>query len=469
MRGRTETLQRVVVENPAHTRRSALAQSRDLVGLSIPIVVGLAGHSLLSVIDSWMLAPLGEIPLAAASLAQSLLLVMYSGLYGFAGPVAILAAEARGKGDAKRQRAVLTIGSTLALCAGLTATVLMAVLLPALPSLGQPEAVIAALPMYWLVTAATLPLFALTMAIKLYMEATDAAWQAAALCMIPAIVSVPAHLIFVFGWQGIPALGLLGSAIANFLALLVGLVAMFAYVRLRARRQVQPSDNQTADKQSRRYLLRDGLIMASQYIAEGGAVTVTGIMIGLLGALALAANQIATSVAVLAFMAPLGLSAAASIQFASCLGRGQRDELKSLAWVTLALVIVLMSALAAAFGFFAWPLAGLFTTDIGLIELTATLFIAIAFLQIFDGIQSVSLGALRGLFDNTYASVVSLVCYWLVALPLAYAFGFLMGWGAAGIWFGFGVGLAIAAMILVRRLFAVIRRVATNTEPLIHE
>jgi multidrug resistance protein, MATE family len=67
----------------------------------------------------------------------------------------------------------------------------------------------------------------------------------------------------------------------------------------------------------------------------------------------------------------------------------------------------------------------------------------------------VGVGVLRGLFDNRYPTVVSLIAYWLISLPLGYIFGFLLNWGAAGVWAGYGAGLAIASALLVRRLWKV--------------
>ena len=83
------------------------------------------------------------------------------------------------------------------------------------------------------------------------------------------------------------------------------------------------------------------------------------------------------------------------------------------------------------------------------------LFVVWGLSQLFDGVQSVGVGVLRGLFDNRYPTVVSLIAYWLVSLPLGYAFGFLFGWGAPGVWAGYGVGLAVASALLVRRLWQV--------------
>lgn len=96
-----------------------------------------------------------------------------------------------------------------------------------------------------------------------------------------------------------------------------------------------------------------------------------------------------------------------------------------------------------------------FVSDGEVVAIAALLFVVWGVSQVFDGIQSVGVGVLRGLFDNRYPTVVSLVAYWLVSLPLGYALGFTLGWGAPGVWAGYGGGLALASALLVRRLWLV--------------
>jgi multidrug resistance protein, MATE family len=122
---------------------------------------------------------------------------------------------------------------------------------------------------------------------------------------------------------------------------------------------------------------------------------------------------------------------------------------------------LLFTALLILFG--KW-VASQFVSESDVIAVAALLFIVWGLSQIFDGIQSVGVGVLRGIFDNRYPTRVSLIAYWLISLPLGYLFGFMFKWGAAGVWAGYGAGLAIASVLLVRRLW----KMTSSNDPL-HE
>ena len=138
---------------------------------------------------------------------------------------------------------------------------------------------------------------------------------------------VPLNWVFIYGKLGFPALGLFGCGLANLLAFTIGVAVMMGYLLLapsmaayRDGARLRLSD--FADQ------LREGLPMAVQYLTEGGAVAVAGVLIGLLGATALAANQIVFSVGVLVYMAPLGMAAAVSIRIAQALGEGDAHRVQ---------------------------------------------------------------------------------------------------------------------------------------------
>ncbi len=180
-------------------------------------------------------------------------------------------------------------------------------------------------------------------------------------------------------------------------------------------------------------------------------------LIGLLGAAALAANQIVFSVLGVLWIVPIGMSAAVGIRVAQASGGGERSRARHIGLTGMGLASlwsVLFTVLLLVWG---ERVAGRFVADPEVVGIAATLFVVWGLSQIFDGVQSVGVGVLRGLFDNRYPTVVSLFAYWLVSLPLGYAFGFPFGWGAPGVWAGYGVGLAVASALLVRRLWRVTR------------
>ncbi len=434
-------------QNP---RGTILAEVPALVALAVPVVAGLVGGSLLSVIDSVMLGPLGEVPLAAASLTQSVLVIFYAGLYGLVGAVGILTGQAFGAGDTHRVSGILRHGLVIGLCGGSAGALAMAALLFMLPYTGQPDEVMAAIPLYWITMSFLLVPFTLTMVVKQFLDSIGRPWTGALLTLLPVVLNIPLNWVFIYGRLGFPKLGLAGAGLASLAAFSGGFVLMLVYLS----RAASMAPYRAAAKLQRdgySELTREGYPMAVQYLAEGSSVAIAGVLIGLLGATALAANQIVFSVGVLVYMAPLGMSGAVSIRIAQAMGEGAMHRIRAIGLAGVGVVTVWMLSFTFIMVLWGEPISGAFVDEPPIIAAATAMFVAVGFMQVFDGLQSVSLGALRGILDNRWPTRVSLFAYWAIALPLSVLFGFGLGFGAPGIWAGFGVGIGVAGVLLIRR------------------
>lgn len=426
-------------------------EARPIITLAVPLTSGLLISTFVGLTDTFFLGPLGAVPLAAVSLTTSVLILLFSSLYGFMGPIGYLIGTAYGAGDTQKISQVVKHGAAIGLGTGIFGFVLMALALLALPYLGQPREVLEIITPYWLFISALLIPFCVGLAYKQFYDSMNKAWTGVALTLVAVLINIPLTYILVTGQFGLPAMGLTGAGAAGFISTTIGTGVMIAHFYLtpaHAPYHVKMDWSKTAFFDH----VREGLPMGIQYLFEGGAVAVAGMLIGLLGATALAANQIVFSVAGLLYMVPLGMSAAVGIRVAQAAGGGERKRARSIGFTgmglvslwTVAFTIVLMTSGA-------W-VASQFVTEAAVIAIAGLMFVSMGAMQIFDGIQSVGVGALRGIFDNRYPTVVSLVAYWLISLPLSFLFGFVLGWGAPGVWAGFGVGLIVASILLVRRL-----------------
>ncbi len=430
------------------------SEARSLVSLAVPLIAGSASFTLFGLINSIFLGPLGEVPLAAVSLTMSVSIILYGALFGLIGPVGYLIGTAFGAGDDRKIAEVVKHGAVLGFGAGLIGLLLMTLALFALPYLGQPAAVLEVITPYWLLSGLSMVPFFTGMVFKQFYDAVNRPWTGTALSLVSVGVNIPLTWIFVNGMFGLPAMGLTGAGVSAVISATVGALVMAAHFYL--------SPAHAPYRQAVGWLrgafaeqLREGLPMGMQYFLEGGAITVAGVLVGLLGATALAANQIVFSVLGILWIVPIGMSAAVGIRVAQAAGGGERSRARHIGLTGMGLASVwsvLFTVLLLLWG--EW-VAGQFVTDPEVVAIAAALFVVWGLSQLFDGVQSVGVGVLRGLFDNRYPTVVSLVAYWLVSLPLGYAFGFLFGWGAPGIWAGYGVGLAVASALLVRRLWRV--------------
>ncbi len=430
-----------------------------LVALAVPIVAGLLGSTVLGVIDSFMLGPLGEVPLAVASLTQSVLVIFYAGLYGLAGAVGVYVGQAQGGNNPVLAGGVLRQGLVMGLLSGIVAALaMMAAGAYVLPHAGQPAEVLAQTPRYWMAMSALLVPFAMQMAFKLFLDSIERPWTGAVLTLLPIAFNIPLNWLLIYGNLGFPKLGLLGAGLASLISVSAGFLIMLFYLGFA--NSMQPYRN--AVKLGEVHfgkLTREGMPMSLQYLAEGGSVAVAGVLMGLLGATALAANQIVFSVGALIYMAPLGLASAVMIRIAQAFGEGTAHRIRAIGLAGLFVVTSWMMVFTAIMVLWGEPMARAFVSDPPVIAAATAMFAAVGIMQIFDGLQSVGLGALRGMLDTRWPTLVSLVSYWLIALPLSVLFGFTLGYGGPGIWAGFGTGLAFAAVLVVARFLSRTKRI----------
>ncbi|MEY4530527.1 MAG: hypothetical protein RLZZ156_1248 [Deinococcota bacterium] len=450
--------------NPSRAS-TVFSEMPSLISLAIPLVAGSASYTFYGLINTFFLGGLGEVPLAVASLTVSISIIFFAALYGMLGPIGYLIGTAHGANDSRKIAEVMQHGLLVAAGVGAIGAGLMALTLFALPYMNQPLEVRAVIAPYWLLSALALIPFCITFVYKQFYDSTDKAWIGTILALIPVFLNVPLTWILVTGQFGVPAFGLEGAAWAGLIGSCIGMAIMAGHFHFTAAHK----PFQVRSKWQREAFviqLREGLPMGIQYLLEGGAIAVAGVLIGWLGASELAANQIVFSVLGILYIVPIGMSIAVGIRVSQATGGGEKYRARNIGmagmlfasgWclVFTVLLIILGSRVAA-----------LFVSEPDVIQAAALMFVVWGAAQVFDGIQSVGVGVLRGIFDNRYPTVVSLIAYWLISLPLSYAFGFWFNWGGAGIWAGFCCGLAIASALLMQRLWKMtdINRLEFNHE-----
>ena len=430
--------------NPATTR----AELMPVIRLSIPLMVGLAAALLIGVVDTAMISPLGTVPLAAAGVTTAVLIILISALWGVITVISVQISQAHGAGNFARVAAALRGGVVLCLIGGSAGALLMQALFPLLKPLGQPEEVLTILWPYWVSMALWMIPFTLFFGLKSLFDAVEWPWTAVALSYIGVIVNIPANYTFIH----VLDMGLLGAGLASILSQCASLVAA-AFVLLRAsglapyRQRVSISWVNVKEQGA------EAMPLCLGYAGEGGAYAVVGVMMGWLGAEALAAHQIVNALAGLAYMIPLGVAGAASIRIGQAVGRDHQERLRPILKASFALVTFWQILVATLFIMAGRHLAATMSTDQVVIDLATVLFFIVGLLQVADGIQGTALGALRGMSDMRSPTTITLTAYWVLALPACYAFGFLFNLGATGIWLGYTLGLVVAAVALPLRFW----------------
>ena len=404
--------------------------------------------------DTIMVGRVGVVPLAACAFANTVLAVPF--VFGFAvlSSVSVRASLAFGGGRTRMPgealRAGLVIGSILGIC--VVSTIHAA--LPLLPWLGQGQEINAACRNFLILCAwSSVPVFVTTVT-KNFCEALSRPWVPFWIVIAGVSLNVGLNWILIYGNLGAPAMGLDGAGVATLVARIAVAATIVVYMLLApALKENLPADWLANGLFAEiRRLLAIGLPSGGMHLAEMSGFAFGSLMMGWLGAEALAAHQIAITCAATTFMIPLGLSQAVSVRIGQARGAGEKGRYLPIVFGAFGVTVLFMAIFAVAFMSAGAAIAEWFVANTAVASLAAQLLLVAGFFQIFDGVQITSSGALRGFEDTRAPMFIGMLSYWLVALPVSYLSAFKLGFGPQGIWFGFLTGLALAAAALVARL-----------------
>jgi MATE family multidrug resistance protein len=205
-------------------------------------------------------------------------------------------------------------------------------------------------------------------------------------------------------------------------------------------------------------MLRLGLPIGAQHLLEFGAFALVALMMGWMGTQQMAGHQIAINLAALTFMVPLGVGDAASVLVGQAIGRADVAGTRGSARAALACGVVFMATTATLFLGLPEPLARLYSRDLEVVAIAAALIPIAGVFQVFDGLQVVAAGVLRGAGDTRGPMLINLLGYWVLGLPLSVYLGFVARLGPAGLWWGLVLGLAVVACALLVRVRARLSR-----------
>ncbi|GAB3564327.1 MATE family efflux transporter [Spirosoma luteolum] len=436
----------------------------DTFRLSVPIVIAQLGVVLMGVTDNLFVGRLlGAVPLGAAGLATSLSFLMSSIGVGGLSVVAALVSQAASRDDAA--------GINRLFRAGLWSAVLMSVVLGGLSVVlafffdlfGQtPEVTRLARQFMLILSASVLPLL-LFVAARQLCDGLRQPRVAMLITLSALVLNALFNYVFISGMGPVPALGLMGSALATLLSRVFMAIAMLVYVYRQPRFQAYllPAFRRLPIGNDIRTILRLGIPGGLTFFFEVATFSLAVVIVGWLGDDRLAAHQIAINMASVTYMMATGISSAAAIRVGAAVGLGSREGAFRAGVAALALSLSLMTLAALLFLTANHWLVSLYIRDNpAVMEIAASLMVMAGFFQLSDGVQVVALGGLRGLSDVNIPTVITLFSYWVVALPLSYVLAFPAGLDAVGVWVGLLVGLTIAAVLLTVRFFRRLRRVA---------
>jgi len=455
-------------EPPTSVPQSTTAVGRvpvvvPLLSLAAPMLLGQAGQVLLQLTDTLLIGHVGAVELAAAALAGNFVMFALYFAYGAVGAVSPTIAQLHGAGDREGVSRTAEAGAGLALVIGGVIAVALTAVVPLLEHLGQPRDVAGAAWGYLLLIAWSMPGAILAVVLGQVAEAVDRPWPVFGFMFLAVVLNALLAWCLVFGHAGFPELGLAGAGWATFVARWAHALALAVWMLSDPRVAGRRSTADGATQGGRRLvatiarLLHQGLPLAAQDVLEGGAFAVGALMLGWVGTTALAANQVTVGIASLAWMVPVSLSMATGVRVAQAAGAGDLQAARRTGIAAMLFGTGLMAVCAVFYVAFGRWLAEQFTDDPEVAALAGTLVSIAGIYQVSDVIQSVSLGALRGLLDNRVPLLANAICYWALSLPTVWFLAFRCGWGAAGVWAGYlpwMVGTGLFFMVRFLRLTA---------------
>ena len=431
-----------------------LPRRRDLeamMRLALPVVVAQVGMMLLGVVDTMVVGRMSSEALAAVALGHVAIIAVSSFGIGLLLALDPLVAQAVGAGDTVAIRRSVQRGMVLAIGLMVPSTLLLMPIETVLTVLRQPPETVPIAAAYVRICIPGLLPFYGFVVLRQSLQAMGRLRPIVITIVVVNLFNLVADWALVFGAGPIPQLGPVGSAWATTAARTL----LFVVLMIAARTELAPLlgrfDRAVLQLQPLWRTVRLGTPIGFQVQLEMVAFAVIALLMGGLGTVQMAAHQVAINLASLTFMVPLGVSSAAAVRVGRAIGAGDDGGARRAAAAGLLIGAGFMSLMAALFIGAPRLLATAYTSVEEVVVLAAMLIPVAGYFQIFDGLQVVSAGVLRGAGDTRAPLFVNIVGFWCVGLPTSITLAFKLGYGPQGLWWGLVAGLgAVAAFLLTR-------------------
>ncbi|MEP7327219.1 MAG: MATE family efflux transporter, partial [Gemmatimonadota bacterium] len=437
---------------------------QQLLRLAMPMVLIQVGMMSMGVVDTLIVGHLSAQALAAVALGN----IYYFGwailTVGILMVLDPIVSQAVGAGDQGAIARGIQRGIVLAVLLSIPLCLLM---LPApllLHATGQPTEVIPFATAYtwWLIPG--IPPFLVFVVIRQSLQAMHVTRAILWSIVAANLVNAALNYVLIFGHFGFQPHGVVGSAWATSASrwLMVIMLTVLAWPRLRPfLRPMLPEIWQRAPLWR---MLAIGVPIGAMMLLEFGAFAAIALLMGHLGTVQVAGHQVAINLASLTFMVPLGVGSASAVLVGNAIGRGDVAAARRAARTALVSGVAFMSVTALLFLCFPGALARAYTPDLAVIAVAGSLIPIAGIFQVFDGLQAVAAGILRGVGDTRVPMLINVFGFWCCGMPVSVYLGFRAGWGPRGLWWGFVAGLGSVAVLLLLRARIRLRRDLTRVQ-----
>jgi MATE family multidrug resistance protein len=418
--------------------------------LAAPVVIAELGWMTMGLVDTLMVGRIGPEAIGAVGMGSTLFMGVCIFAMGLLLGMDTLVSQAFGARRIDECHAWLRHGVVLALFLSAPIVALVLLLCESMPRWGIHPGVLRLAQPYLRVVTWSTPVLLLHTAFRRYLQGIGVVRPVTVALVLANVLNAIVNWVLIFGHFGAPALGVAGAAWATVASRAVMASVLFATIVYRERgRPFFSLMGRHFELSRMRRLLALGLPAASQVTLEVGVFAAATALAGRLPPAALAAHQIAVNIAAFTFMVPLGVASAGAVRVGHAIGARDRTAAARAGWTAFLFGAGFMSCAAASFLLIPRILIGAFTHDAAVLSIGVSLLFVGAIFQLFDGMQAVATGVLRGLGDTRTPMLWNLAGHWLIGLPLGYTLCFVLGRGVIGLWWGLSSGLIICGISLL--------------------
>lgn len=423
--------------------------SRTLV-LAGPLIIGQLTSYGMTLVDTVMAGRIGTVDLGAIAIGSSIWAAGFLFILGVL--LAVSATVSQLEGAGRRRQAGEFTRQALWLSLALGVLLYLAVRSSGwIMAMIEVEPAVAELSMAYLRAISWgAPALCAMMVLRFFSEGAGYTRPTMYVGFLGIACNIPLNYVLMFGKLGVPAMGAVGAGWATFIVFWLQLIVLALWIGRRPRYRPFALYARFSWPNLREIsaLLKLGLPIGVMVFLEGGMFVGAALLIGTLGAVPIAAHQVAMNYSGLMFMVPVGLAGAITIRVGNAIGRGDPGGARRAGWVGMMLAVGFGACSATIMLLFPEAIVALYTREPEVATLAASLLFFAAVFQLTDCLQASAAGALRGLKDTRIPMLYSILAYWMIGLTAGWWLTFRMDWGPAGMWVGIIVGLSVAAVLL---------------------
>lgn len=435
---------------------------KETIRLGVPIVLGQLGIVVVGLADNIMVGRYHTADLAASSFVNSVFNIPILFGLGFSYGLTPLVGQFFGRGDKFRIGGLLRNSLLVNLIVGILLSMVMGIVYLNVNRMGQPEELLPLIRPYFLLQLSSLIFVMLFNSFKQFADGITDTKTPMWIMLSANVLNIIGNHVLIYGKLGFPALGLTGAGISTLFSRLLMLVTFAILFTRNAsyRRYLVGYRRTNYNRKDILILNKMGIMVGLQMGMETALFSISGVMVGWLGTVALAAHQVVVTVSTLGFMLYYGVGAAISVRVSNYYGQCDLLNVRRATMAGFHLILTMALVMSSLFLLTRGSIGYVFTSNTEVVHLVSTLMIIMVFYQFGDSLQITYANSLRGIADVTPMAVMSFIGYFMIALPVSYVCAFLMDGGITGVWIGYPVGLTLTGVMFCTRYYYSLRMFA---------